>query len=137
MKNAYLLKNGRLQKNFSTRDISAQMGCSEKKYISIEEGKIEPSSIEIVLLAKLLSLSGEDFLPKKDTTVSRMEKFDGNKLFRLRKEKKMSCSALGKQLGVSGVTIKRWENSSYNPKKENIDKISAFFCVDKNYFDME
>ena len=50
-------------------------------------------------------------------------KFDGNKLFQIRKEKKMSQEKLALAIGVSRQTIYLWESNSSLPDVEKVSKI--------------
>lgn len=57
----------------------------------------------------------------------------GDKLKKLRKEKKLSQEDLGLILNVSKMTISNWEANSTEPSLENINELAKYFDVTPNY----
>ena len=57
----------------------------------------------------------------------------GQRLFNLRKSKKLSRDALGAKIGVSKTAIKNWEEDSNFPKHEFIDGLSKVFGCSIGY----
>lgn len=57
----------------------------------------------------------------------------GDKLKKLRKEKKLSQEELGLILKVSKMTISNWEANSTEPSLENINELAKYFDVTPNY----
>lgn len=55
------------------------------------------------------------------------------RLRELRLEKKLSTMALGKEIGVSDMTICRWENNVNDVKGEELAKLAKFFDVSTDY----
>jgi transcriptional regulator with XRE-family HTH domain len=55
------------------------------------------------------------------------------RLKELRAEKGLSARALGKIIGVSDVTVCRWENNKSDITGENLFKLSRFFNVSADY----
>lgn len=55
------------------------------------------------------------------------------RLFKLRKEKRLSREAVGKKIGVSKTSIKNWEDGENSPKVEHIQALAKFFDVDFNW----
>lgn len=55
------------------------------------------------------------------------------KLKELRNEKKLSTFALGKFIGVSDMTISRWENGKTDITSDNLVKLAKFFDVTTDY----
>ena len=52
------------------------------------------------------------------------------KISKLRKELKLSAEDFGKNLGVTGRMVARWENNTSKPTTENINKIKEVYGVD-------
>ncbi|WP_343208906.1 helix-turn-helix transcriptional regulator [Anaerolentibacter hominis] len=57
----------------------------------------------------------------------------GNKLKRLRLEKKLTQSQVAKLLGVTGSIISAYENSLRQPSYENLIKLAALYGVSTDY----
>ena len=57
----------------------------------------------------------------------------GDRLKKLRKEKKLSQEALADALGLERVSISRYETGIYEPRKEQIEKIAEYFNVSTDY----
>lgn len=57
----------------------------------------------------------------------------GQRLFNLRRSKKLSRDALGAKIGVSKTAIKNWEEDSNFPKHEFIDGLSKVFGCSIGY----
>lgn len=57
----------------------------------------------------------------------------GERLRELRTEKNLSSVELGKELGVSGPTVIRWENETILPTIEKLYNIAKFFGVSADY----
>ena len=55
------------------------------------------------------------------------------RLKELRLEKKLSTMTLGKEIGVSDMTICRWENNVNDVKGEELAKLAKFFDVSTDY----
>ena len=55
------------------------------------------------------------------------------RLKELRLEKNLSTVELGKQIGVSGPTISRWENNVISPNAEKICLLAKVFDVSSDY----
>ena len=55
------------------------------------------------------------------------------RLKELRAEKKLSTMKLGKLIGVSDVSICRWENGVHDVKGEELFKLAQFFGVSTDY----
>ncbi|ENW95947.1 LexA family protein [Acinetobacter sp. NIPH 298] len=64
-----------------------------------------------------------------------METLDtiGKRIKHLRKEKKLTQKQLGKLLGVSDVSVLKWENDSNTPKLENILEIASVLETTSNF----
>ncbi|MDE7439784.1 MAG: helix-turn-helix domain-containing protein [Clostridia bacterium] len=58
----------------------------------------------------------------------------GEKIFNLRKEKKVSQEKLAGALGVARFTVSRWETNAAQPTTENIKSLCEFFGVASTYF---
>ncbi len=56
----------------------------------------------------------------------------GERLRELREEKELSQTLLAEKLGVSNVTINRWEHNNQMPDGEMLDFLANFFDV--NYY---
>lgn len=52
------------------------------------------------------------------------------KISKLRKELKLSAEDFGKNLGVTGRMVARWENNTSKPTTENINKIKEVYGID-------
>ncbi|MES1053684.1 helix-turn-helix transcriptional regulator [Bacillus thuringiensis] len=57
----------------------------------------------------------------------------GQNIRNLRKQKGLSLSALGKELGVTGGAISAWELGNKEPNVDMIKKIGDFFMVSVDY----
>lgn len=57
----------------------------------------------------------------------------GERIFELRKEKKLVQEELGKHIGVSKQTISKYEKGTKIPSRENIEKLADFFGVPVDY----
>lgn len=57
----------------------------------------------------------------------------GERLRELRLERNLSSVQLGKELGVSGPTIIRWENETILPTIEKLFNIAKFFGVTSDF----
>lgn len=57
----------------------------------------------------------------------------GERLFKLRREKKLARDALGAKIGVSKTAIKNWEDGENVPKLEYMQALADFFKVDFNF----
>lgn len=53
----------------------------------------------------------------------------GERLSKLRAEKKLSREALGKKIGVTKTSIKNWEDDANQPKVEYLQALADFFGV--------
>lgn len=58
----------------------------------------------------------------------------GDKIYNLRKEKKLSQEELAEKLNVARPTISRWENNAVQPTMENIKSLCEMFNVAISYF---
>ena len=58
----------------------------------------------------------------------------GEKIYNLRKEKKVSQEKLALELGVARQTVSKWENDSAQPSMDNLKYLCAFFGIDSAYF---
>ena len=57
----------------------------------------------------------------------------GQRLYKLRKEKKLSRDVLGAKIGVSKTAIKNWEDGENDPKLEHLQSISDYFDCSVEY----
>ena len=57
-------------------------------------------------------------------------KFDGNKLFNIRKEKRLSQAKLASAVGVTRQTIYLWESNQSLPDVEKVSKLCKALDVD-------
>lgn len=57
----------------------------------------------------------------------------GERLKELRKESGLSTMALGKIIGVSDITISRWENGKMDIVSDNLIKLAKYFEVTTDY----
>ena len=57
----------------------------------------------------------------------------GERIFRLRKDKKLSREFLGEKIGVSKTAIKNWEDGENSPKVEFLESLAKYFNVDFNW----
>ena len=57
----------------------------------------------------------------------------GTKIMNMRKEKRLSQEDLGDLIGVSYMTIRRWENQKSKPSLDQIDKLAKIFDVTPEY----
>lgn len=57
----------------------------------------------------------------------------GHRLYRLRKDKKLSRDALGAKIGVSKTAIKNWEDDGNPPKLEHLQAMADFFNCSVQY----
>ena len=57
----------------------------------------------------------------------------GTRLKRLRKEKGLTTTALGKLIGVNHTTISRWENEEMEPSFNNIFSLTKVLNVSSDY----
>lgn len=51
------------------------------------------------------------------------------RLYKLRKEKKLARDALGAKIGVSKTAIKNWEDGENMPKVEHVQALAKYFDV--------
>ena len=58
----------------------------------------------------------------------------GQKIFKLRQEKHLSQEELGFELGVSRLSVHKWEKDLMQPNLESIRLLCNYFKVDLNYF---
>lgn len=58
----------------------------------------------------------------------------GEKIKRLRRDKKVSQEALAAAIGVSNNTVSRWENNAIQPTAKNLVAIAQFFGISTEYF---
>lgn len=56
-----------------------------------------------------------------------------SRLRELRKEKKLTQQELAKKMGVSPITILRWENGERQIKSGKAKQLADFFCVSVSY----
>lgn len=56
-----------------------------------------------------------------------------NRLKKLRKDKKLTQHELAKKMGVSPITILRWENGERQIKSGKAKQLADFFCVSVSY----
>ena len=57
----------------------------------------------------------------------------GERLKELRKEAKLSTTSLGDKIGVSAMSISRWERSVEVPTMSNVIAIALYFKVSLDY----
>ena len=57
----------------------------------------------------------------------------GERIFKLRKDKKLSREFLGEKIGVSKTAIKNWEDGENSPKVEFLESLAKYFNVDFNW----
>lgn len=57
----------------------------------------------------------------------------GERLLKLRSEKKLSREALGKKVGVTKTSIKNWEDDENFPKHEYLTALADFFGCEISY----
>jgi len=57
----------------------------------------------------------------------------GSRILALRAKKKLSQKALGQLLGVSGVTVLKWEKDENIPKHESLELLSKKLDTTINY----
>lgn len=58
----------------------------------------------------------------------------GNKIKKLRKEKRVSQEALAYGVGVTANTVSRWEKNTISPTATNLEALTKFFGVSADYF---
>lgn len=58
----------------------------------------------------------------------------GDKIYSLRKKRRLSQEELGYEIGVSRQTISKWESNSVQPNLENIKTLCAILQVTPEYF---
>ncbi|MCM3324276.1 helix-turn-helix domain-containing protein [Cytobacillus kochii] len=58
---------------------------------------------------------------------------NGERLKRLRKEKKLTQAELGKIINVTKVSISGYENGDRNPDTDNLRRLSDYFGVSSDY----
>lgn len=59
--------------------------------------------------------------------------FDGNRLRKLRKDKRLTMKDFGAKFNLAESTISGYENGTRNPDLVTIDKIAKFFDVSVDY----
>lgn len=57
----------------------------------------------------------------------------GDKIFELRKEKKLTQEKLGEKIGVGKQIISKYEKGTRMPSRETIEKLAGFFAVPVDY----
>ena len=57
----------------------------------------------------------------------------GQRILKLRKEKKLARDALGKKIGVSKTSIKNWEDGENPPKLEHLQAMANYFGCSVEY----
>ncbi len=57
----------------------------------------------------------------------------GQRLYRLRKDKKLARDALGSKIGVSKTSVKNWEDDENPPKFEHLQAMAEFFGCSIEY----
>ena len=62
--------------------------------------------------------------------------FNGSLLKQRRIERKLSMEDMGTCLGTTGTVVWRWENGKSQPRVESIRKLSAYFGVKDDYWDI-
>lgn len=65
---------------------------------------------------------------------SGLQKEIGQKINKLRLEKKLSMRDLGEKLGVSHAHISKLEKGINNPSMDFLEKLSEYFKIDVSYF---
>ena len=58
----------------------------------------------------------------------------GSRIMYMRKLKKLTQSELGDMLGVSYMTIRRWETGKIKPRIDDINKMANIFGTTAEYF---
>lgn len=58
----------------------------------------------------------------------------GDKIYKLRTDKKVSQEKLALELGVARQTVSKWEMNVTQPTLENVEGMCNYFCVDIGYF---
>jgi len=62
--------------------------------------------------------------------------FNGSLLKQRRTERELSIGAMGECIGTTGAVIWRWETGKSQPRVESIRKLSAYFGVKDDYWDI-
>ncbi|HHI3604973.1 TPA: helix-turn-helix domain-containing protein [Bacillus anthracis] len=57
----------------------------------------------------------------------------GERIFELRKEKKLTQEKIGENIGVSKQTVSKYEKGTKIPSRENIEKLADFFNVPTDF----
>ena len=57
----------------------------------------------------------------------------GNRLIKLRKQHKLKQNEASKQIGISSVSLSRYENGNRTPDTKTLHKIADFYDVSPSY----
>lgn len=69
-----------------------------------------------------------------DQRISDLQSEIGQKINKLRTEKKLSMRELGEKIGVSHAHISKLESGINTPSVDLLEKIAVYFNIDINYF---
>lgn len=123
------LKKVRLKKGFSASEIAKNLGIVLNTYTLWEKGITVPKKENINKLIKFLGCKKEELFSK----ISDDEKKFNNFLLKEQRLKlNMTKAEVIEVLGVTLGTYNHWEQGTFTPSRENIDKIKDFFFLNEN-----
>ena len=140
------LKNNHM----SQAELAKYLDCSPSSVSQWVLGKVLPDTSYLRNITELFDMSFERYMPEyveqqerrrngahiRDgkVKIDRSTKdFDGEKLFELRKRKKMTQEELGEKLGWSKKAVSTWELGR-KPSQRALEDICTYFNVKEAYF---
>ncbi len=137
MKNKFVsfFTQRRKELGYSQSKIANELGISDQAISNWERGITFPDLSYLSDIAKALNTNVLSLITGKHQNINIKENvnFDiarfSQYLLKLRKNKKLTQSDLGKILGVSGQNISKFENGGFLPSIELLEKYAKYFNV--------
>lgn len=121
------LKEIRIQRHKKQEEVAAYLNISRAAYTNIENGKRDPDSNTIFLLAEFFSVPIDDLFGRRPPNVDSPDK--PIRMKELRERLRLSAIDAAKALDMSLTKYIQFEQSEVNPSINELIRISDFYGV--------
>lgn len=119
------IRASRIDRGVTQRAVAAAIGVNVSTLESWENGRFIPIEPHI---PRIISFLGYNPLPVGETL--------GERLRFCRLTLGLPATRLGRQLGVDGMSVRRWEQGLHKPKGKNKDLLEQFIAEHRHFFEI-
>lgn len=123
------LKFIRQSKKLSQQEIADKLNIDRSSISRWENGDMEATISNAILLSKYFNISLNDFIFKDLAAENNVSNLFSKNLKYLREKRNLSKNKLSELIGVNQTTIGRWESKEITPSIDNAESVAKIFNI--------